>query len=305
MLVARFERAKSENNERFLNIDSVFGEPHPLDIFSVTSTVTPGTRRHLTFLHLEPSPDGAYLKGLRVLVVGANRGLGLAITKELVDQKAEVIATCRADPGELPALEGVEVIHGVEVQSEDSCNTMADKLTEPVDILIVNAGYFPNLHETLTDEANPMNFAEELKQIDVCAVGPVRCVYALHQKKKLKTDGTSRVVVISSQAGSAEWRFTQNKDEGGDYGHHMSRAACNIACVLMSEELKKHQIPVAMLHPGFNRTDMTAKYAEIWDREGAVEKEVGAKRVLHEVGRVSIETTGRFINCEDGLQIPF
>ena len=31
------------------------------------------------------------------------------------------------------------------------------------------------------------------------------------------------------QAGSAEWRTTQNAGKGGDYGHHMSRAACNIA----------------------------------------------------------------------------
>ena len=113
------------------------------------------------------------------------------------------------------------------------------------------------------------------------------------------------MVVISSQAGSAEWRTTQNAGAGGDYGHHMSRAACNIACVLMSEELKKHSIPVVMLHPGFNRTDMTAKYAAIWDKEGAVEASEGAKRVLYEVKGATMERTGMFINCEDGLQIPW
>ena len=56
------------------------------------------------------------------------------------------------------------------------------------------------------------------------------------------------LVVVSSQAGSAEWRFTQNP-EGGDYGHHMSRAACNIGAVLLSQELKALGIPVLMLHP--------------------------------------------------------
>jgi len=40
---------------------------------------------------------------------------------------------------------------------------------------------------------------------------------------------------------------------------------------------------VLLLHPGFNRTGMTAKYKHIWDKEGAVEASVGAKRVLHEV----------------------
>merc|ERR1719253_1591867 len=150
-----------------------------------------------------------------------------------------------------------------------------------------------------------MNFEEEMAQIGVRALGPLRCIYELRKKGLLKTDGTSRVTIISSQAGSAEWRFTQNKDNGGDYGHHMSRAACNIAAALMSEELKAAGIPVVLLHPGFNRTDMTSKYSHIWDVEGAVDSSVGAKRVLHEVIGAGIEKTGKFINCEDGLLIPW
>mmetsp|Transcript_51999 Transcript_51999/g.76074 ORF Transcript_51999/g.76074 Transcript_51999/m.76074 type:complete len:86 (+) Transcript_51999:352-609(+) len=85
----------------------------------------------------------------------------------------------------------------------------------------------------------------------------------------------------------------------------MSRAACNIAGVLQSEELRKKGFPVIMLHPGFNRTDMTAKYAEIWDKEGAVEPAVGAKRVLYEAIKATLADTGKFVNCEDGLEIPF
>jgi len=239
-----------------------------------------------------------------VLVVGANRGLGLTITKELVTQGAHVLGTCRSDAGELPAL-GVEVLDNVEMQSQESVAAMATRITEPLDIVIQNAGYFPNIHETMTDPENPLNFAEELKQIDICALGPLRVTYELHRAGLIKTDNQGAVVIISSQAGSAAWRFTQNKDKGGDYGHHMSRAACNIAGVLMSEELKAQGIPVVMLHPGFNRTDMTAKYSHIWDEEGAVPPEEGAKRVLHEVKNISMDITGQFINCEDGLQIPW
>jgi len=85
----------------------------------------------------------------------------------------------------------------------------------------------------------------------------------------------------------------------------MSRAACNIAAALLAEEIKKDGHPVVMLHPGFNRTGMTAKYSHIWDLEGAVDASVGAKRVLHEVGNASLSKTGTFINCEDGLLIPW
>ena len=85
----------------------------------------------------------------------------------------------------------------------------------------------------------------------------------------------------------------------------MSRAACNIMAVLLSEELKAAGIAVVLLHPGFNKTDMTAKYAEIWEKEGAVPTEEGAMRVLHEIKSATLAKTGTFINCEDGLQIPW
>ena len=182
---------------------------------------------------------------------------------------------------------------------------MCTEITEPIDVVIHNAGYFPDIHETMTDAANPLDFSEQMKQIDICAMAPLRVTYELNKAGLIKKGGDGRVIIISSQAGSAEWRKTQNKGEGGDYGHHMSRAACNIAGVLMSEELSGDQIPVVMLHPGFNRTDMTKKYEHIWDVEGAVPSEQGAMRVLHETAKVTMASTGKFVNCEDGLQIPF
>lgn len=264
--VARFERAKKEKNERFLNISSVF--------------------------------DGSFLKEKRVLVVGGNKGLGLCIVKELAAQGAECIATCRVSCPELDAAGAKQVVANVEVTSTESMKQMAAQLTAPLDYVIFNAGYFPDI----VDNLDTPNDGEALKQIDICALGPLRCVSALRGAGVL--DG-AKVAVISSQAGSAEWRFTQNKDKGGDYGHHMSRAACNIGGALMSEELKAQNVPIVMLHPGFNRTGMTAKYSHIWDVEGAVDASEGAKRVLYEVGKISMATSGKFINCEDGLLIPF
>eukprot|EP00964_Phaeocystis_antarctica_P069293 scaffold42078_cov56-Phaeocystis_antarctica.AAC.3 len=112
-----------------------------------------------------------------------------------------------------------------------------ESLASPVDIVINNAGLF-SADETLTT----LNFAEQLKMIDVCALGPLRVSSAAYNQGKIAKGG--RVIVITSQAGSVEWRTTQNKGEGGDYGHHMSRAACNIAAVLLSEELAAAGIAV-------------------------------------------------------------
>ena len=264
--VARFARAKEENNARYLDIDTVY--------------------------------DGSYLKGKRVLVTGGNQGLGLAIATELVAQGADTIVVGRRSSPELDAL-GCQVITGVDVTDTAAVNgKMVNEITEPIDYVINNAGYFPDITDSVADG---MNYGEQLKQIDICALGPLRVSEALVKAGKVK----GSIVIISSQAGSAEWRKTQNADNGGDYGHHMSRAACNIGGVLLAEELKKAGIPVLMLHPGFNRTGMTSKYSHIWDIEGAVESSVGAKRVLYEVKGATMERTGLFINCEDGLQIPW
>lgn len=112
------------------------------------------------------------------------------------------------------------------------------------------------------------------------------------------------MAIISSQGGSIAWRTTQNPT-GHDYGHHMSKAAANMAGALLAQELRGRGIIVSLLHPGFNKTEMTKKYVAIWEVEGAVDASVGAKRVVHEIGQMSLENTGSFINCEDGLHIPW
>lgn len=265
---ARFARAKAENNERYLNIESVY--------------------------------DGSYLKGKRVAITGANRGIGLALAKELVSQGGKLIAIVRSSSEELDALKPEEVVTGIDVTSDEACATIASQIKGgPIDILINNAGYF---YEPV-EKIDSLNFKEELKMIDICALGPLRVSADLFNNGLLK-DGESSIVMITSQGGSVSWRTVQNPD-GGDYGHHMSKSAANMGSVLLSQEMKKNNIPVGILHPGFNKTGMTAKYAHIWEVEGAVDASEGAKRVFHEVAKINMETTGKFINCEDGLEIPW
>jgi short-subunit dehydrogenase len=219
----------------------------------------------------------------------------LAIANELVACGATVIITSRS-PAKLP---GIETIDGVEMQSDTCGERVVNCLNgRQIDVLINNAGYFYEPVETLAN----LNFAEELKMIDICAVGPLRITSALVNAKLLSSQ--AKVVCITSQGGSIGWRFTQNPN-GHDYGHHMSKAAANMMAVLLSQELKDCDVPVGIFHPGFNKTEMTSKYAAIWEVQGAVDSTIGAKRVCHEICRLSMATTGKFINCEDGLEIPY
>jgi len=270
---ARFAKAKEENNLRHLDIGSVY--------------------------------NGGDLSGKRVLVTGGNRGLGFEITKELVSIGATALVLCRSSSPELAALVGkYNVYSGVDVTDDEAVRKAAKSIKSDggdIDVVINNAGYFYEPCEKILEDS--LNFDEQLKQINICALGPLRVNAAMVNAGALATD--AKLAIITSQAGSVEWRSTQNKDDGGDYGHHMSRAACNIAGVLQAEELRNKGFTVILLHPGFNRTEMTQKYKHIWDIEGAVEPAEGAKRVIHEVIQAKKEDSGKFVNCEDGLQIPW
>ena len=230
------------------------------------------------------------------MVTGGNRGLGLAITKELVAKGAEVIITTRA-PTDISGVS--KVISGIDVTANDCGTKLADALSgKQIDIVINNAGYF---YEPV-EKIDSLNFEEELKMIDICAVGPLRISSGLVNAGLVKKGG--KIAMITSQGGSVAWRTTQNPT-GHDYGHHMSKSAANMMGVLLSQELKAKDIVVTILHPGFNKTEMTKKYEHIWEIEGAVDSSVGAKRVCHEIGLMDMSRTGKFINCEDGLQIPW
>jgi NAD(P)-dependent dehydrogenase (short-subunit alcohol dehydrogenase family) len=269
----RFAKANDDNDARHLDIETVY--------------------------------DGSVYNGKTVLVTGGNRGLGFELSKELMSQGAKVLVTCRRSNDDLDALVGTENVYGgVDVTDEKAIGEAMKKIKEAgigLDMIINNAGYFYSQYESILQDT--LNFEEQLKQINICGMGPLR-VNAAAVTNGALAEG-AKLIIITSQAGSCEWRFTQNKDEGGDYGHHMSRACCNIGGVLQAEELRKKGYSVALLHPGFNRTTMTAKYKDIWDIEGAVEPIKGAKRVLYEANKSSMESTGKFINCEDGRMIPW
>ena len=175
---ARFARAKEENNQRYLDIDTVY--------------------------------DPSYLKGKRVAITGANRGVGLELAKELVAQGGKLVAIVRASSEELDALKPDEVVVGIDVQSDEACETIASQIKGgPIDILVNNAGYFYEPVEMI----DSLNFKEELKMIDICALGPLRVSSNLYNNGLLK-EGSS-IAMITSQGGAISWRTTQNPN--GEY----------------------------------------------------------------------------------------
>src|SRR3982751_2362318 len=206
------------------------------------------------------------------LVTGANRGIGLALCRRLKDGGRQVIGGCRKTSAALDAL-GVRVEAGVDVTSDDEVAGLARRLDGvALDELICNAGILRE--DGLDDRA----YDDIREQLEVNAIAPLRVVAALHGL--IRPGG--KVALITSRMGSIA-----DNGSGGYYGYRMSKAALNAAGMSLARDLAAAGIAVAILHPGFVRTDMT-------DGTGNIDPDVAAKQLVARVDALTVETSGTF-----------
>jgi NAD(P)-dependent dehydrogenase (short-subunit alcohol dehydrogenase family) len=169
------------------------------------------------------------------LITGANRGIGLALTRALKARGVTVIATCRHPSLELKGL-GVDVAEGVDVTSDKSINLLAERLRgKTLDLLINNAGLLTN------EGFASLDFAAIQRQMEVNAYGPLRVT----QKLSPLFRSGSKVAIITSRMGSIA-----DNGSGGMYGYRMSKAALNAAGKSLALDLAPQGVAVAILHPG-------------------------------------------------------
>lgn len=207
-----------------------------------------------------------------VLVVGANRGIGLALCKRFKVLGRQVIAACRRSSPALDGL-GVRVETGVDVTEDAGVAALGQRLDGvTLDELVCNAGI---LRE---DDLDGVELDEVRRQLEVNALGPLRVVKAL--RRKIRRGG--KLALITSRMGSMG-----DNGSGGYYGYRMSKAALNAAGMSMARDLRGAGIAVAILHPGFVRTEMT-------DGSGNVEPDEAAKQLVDRVDALTLETTGTF-----------
>ncbi len=215
------------------------------------------------------------------LITGANRGIGLALARQLHARGATVIGTTRRPADELTAL-GVRV-EQVDVSQADSVAALADRLQgTSIDLLVNNAGI---LHRNSLDD---LDEASILAQFQVNSLGPLRVTAALQRHLP---DG-AKVAIITSRMGSLA-----DNDSGGAYGYRMSKAAVNAAGVSLARDLAPRNIAVALLHPGFVKTDMTGGRGN-WGPDEA------AEGLLARIDELSMATTGQFTHA-NGEALPW
>ena len=178
-----------------------------------------------------------------VLVVGATRGLGASLAKIYASQGANVVGTTRS--ADSPAsTSNIIYIPSIDVAEESAGSELASHLERyslSLDTVIITAGYFG------TESFEEPSWEKEVKMYTTSAIGPVFIVHNL-VKAGLCKEGT-KIILVSSESGSITLRH--EKEGGGNYGHHASKAAENMVGKLLSLDLKAKGIAVGIVHPGF------------------------------------------------------
>lgn len=216
----------------------------------------------------------------RVVVTGANRGIGLSFVRRFVARGDEVIAACRRVSPELEAL-GVATIP-LDVMDDESVASLAERVEGAVDVLVNNAGIL------LRDRLEALDLDGIRRQFEVNSLGPLKVTAAL--ASKIPTGG--KVAIVTSRMGSIA-----DNTSGRMYGYRMSKAAVNMAGMSLAHDLRDAGVAVVLLHPGFVTTGMTGGRGN-WGPDEAV------AGLVERIDALTLETTGSFFHA-NGDALPW
>lgn len=227
-----------------------------------------------------------------VLITGANRGLGLALTHALLRQDNKVIACCR-DPYHAKSLHQLaEVypqlqIHQLDVaHGQDYLELKQTLGEEPIDLMIANAGVFGPQEQGL-GQTNYHQWGE------VFAINTMASLRLTEQfLDNLKRGTNSTLLCISSIMASMA-----DNQEGGYYLYRSSKAALNAVVKSLALDLADDHISVFAIHPGWLKTEMGGEEAPMLADEAAVS-------ILETLSKLTPERSGEFLRY-DGKALPW
>jgi len=224
----------------------------------------------------------------RVLVTGANRGLGLEFSRQYAAAGWDVVAACRNPhvATELKALGKVVSILPLDVADEPSIARFMRAVSDiPIDVVILNAGVSapPQIAAAVTRDA-------WAPAIAVNALAPLRLATGLCAN--LQKGEQKKAAAISSLAASLS-----KYDVPGQYSYRASKAALNSLWRSLAIEWRSLGISCILLRPGKVRTRMTGFSGDLAPEESVA----GMRRVI---AGATLADSGRFIGY-DGKEVPW
>jgi NAD(P)-dependent dehydrogenase (short-subunit alcohol dehydrogenase family) len=193
----------------------------------------------------------------KVLVTGADRGLGLALTEEFLKGQWTVFAgQYMKEWGELERLKSryddslyvIPLDVSSDASVKEACETITP-LAGHIDMLVNNAG----ISGSAGDIYEPEDFNKGLAIFNTNCVGPLRVTNTflplLNHLESLK-----RLCYVSSEAGSIS---VCHRSDGFIYP--MSKTALNMAVNLLFNDLRPKGYTFRLYHPGWVRSYMSGK----------------------------------------------
>lgn len=192
----------------------------------------------------------------KVLIIGASRGIGLAVAQAFAGQGWQVTATHRSG---IPAQGNRPEIrwHALDMTQASAVEELAGQLTgEGFDAILINAGISGPSHQTLSQSDD-----QELAQLFLTnAIAPVRSAERLLPLLKL----SGVLALTSSQLGS----LNENPDAQMPI-YAASKAALNMLSRTLTAAVDAQGGTLLTLHPGWVKTDMGGESAPLTAEESA------------------------------------
>lgn len=219
------------------------------------------------------------------LITGANRGIGLELTRGLLARGAHVLAVVRKSSAELDALAcpQLQVVDGIDVTDTAAPAKVQQAVGKrPLSLLIANAGILRGSSLQQLDEENIR------EQFAVNALAPLRLVSSLAPQ----LESGAKVALITSRMGCIA-----DNSSGGSYGYRMSKAALNAAGKSLAVDLRPRNIAVGLLHPGWVQTEMTGSTGHLSASESA-------DLLLQRIDELDLDSSGQVVHA-NGELLPY
>lgn len=231
---------------------------------------------------------------MKVLITGANRGIGLEFVRQLAARGERVFATCRQPTKAIelhelktqnPDLVSITALNVDDPSSIAESHEEVSTQTEALDLLINNAGI--NI-----DDGGLGSLDLEAMQLTLTVNSIAPMLVTQQYLDLVKAGREPRIVNITS--GNASLMDLVPR---GPYSYSASKAALNMYSRRLSHDLKDTGVVVIMLHPGWVKTDMGGAKANIAPEDSI-------KSMLEFIDTLTLDKSGGYYD-HTGRSIPW
>lgn len=219
--------------------------------------------------------------GKTILITGAGRGIGLALAQQAAAAGHQVYGTVR-DAGALAEHPQITPLV-LDVTEEGAYAALP--VPDRIDLLVCNAGLYLG-RGGMDDAAYAAADWAQMTLVNVAAPFFAARAWA----PRLAAAG-GKLAILSSIMGSSA------RAPGGSYMYRATKAAVTNLGRNLAADLRPRGIAVGIYHPGWVRTDMGGRGADI-------DMADSASGLLARFDRLSLETSGVFEDYR-GQPIPF